>query len=284
MPAHSGRSQRVSLLDEDPDLCEGLPTAELEAARERALANVVELTPPSCDMDAICSQANPGWLGLFVLDGLLIRRVNIGRRSTCELLGPTDVLRPWDADADYAPLPLSLDWLVVKSTRLALLDGGFMLRIARWPQLTARIVSRLAHRARYQALARTVTHLPRADARLLMLFWLLAERWGTVSTGGVYVNLPLTHDTLAMLVGAHRPTVTIALQRLSRAGFLIRERSDRWLLTRAGIDSLEHADSMRLIGGDTAIGDAAEDPDQDPLAARADDQDDLLLPTPPPTA
>ena len=35
-------------------------------------------------------------------------------------------------------------------------------------------------------------------------------------------ELPLTHEVLAMLVGAHRPTVTIALQRLSRAECLIR--------------------------------------------------------------
>lgn len=279
MPAHPHANPVVSLLDEEPDLGADLPASELEAARGRALASVIELAPPSWDTTEVCSQADAGWLGLFMLDGLLIRRVTVGRRSTCELLGPTDVFRPWDADAEYAPLPISLDWIVVKRTRLAILDSSFVLRIARWPQLTGRIVGRLAHRARYQSLAQTVSHLPRADARLLILFWLLAERWGTVGTDGVSVTLPLTHEILAMLVGAHRPTVTIALQRLNRAGFLIRERSDRWLLTRAGIEALENPESLRLIIADPVSGrdDAGAVPSEGEPA-------DLLLATPPPAS
>ncbi len=265
MPAMSGPTQAVSLLDEDPDLAADLPPDELEAARERAVVSVIELGPPTWDPAAICARAEAGWLGLFVLDGLLVRRVQIGRRSTCELLGPTDVFRPWDADADYAPLPLSLDWVVIKRTRLALLDSSFALRVARWPQLIGGIAGRIAHRARYQTLAQAVSHLPRADARLLILFWLLSERWGTVSTDGIYVTLPLTHEILAMLVGAHRPTVTIALQRLTRAGFLTRERSDRWLLTRSGIESLEHPETLRLIGTDT-VRERSVSADADPAA------------------
>ncbi len=50
-----------------------------------------------------------------------------------------------------------------------------------------------------------------------------------------------------MLIGAHRPTVTIALQRLTRAGFLIRESTDRWLLTNWAIDRLKHPESLTLI-------------------------------------
>ena len=36
-------------------------------------------------------------------------------------------------------------------------------------------------------------------------------------------------------------------QRLTRAGCLLRERSDRWLLTRAAIDILGRPDSFKLI-------------------------------------
>jgi DNA-binding transcriptional ArsR family regulator len=98
--------------------------------------------------------------------------------------------------------------------------------------------------------------------RLLILFWLLADRWGRVGTEGVYVTLPLTHEVLAMLIGAHRPTVTIALQRLTRAGFLIRERSDRWLLTNRAIDTLQHPESLALVVDDgTLYADEPPDPD-----------------------
>ena len=237
----------VALLDADPDLGIGVPLDEAEMARSRAVAAVLELEPPNWDTAELTARSEPGWLGLFVLDGLLIRRVEVGKRSACELFGPTDLIRPWDTDGEYDPLPISVNWVVLKRTRLAVLDTGFVLRIARWPTITSRIVSRVAQRARYLTLTQAVTHLPRAYVRLLILFWLLAERWGKVSTDGVYVTLPLTHEVLAMLIGAHRPTVTIALQRLTRAGFLIRERSDRWLLTNNAIEALEHPESMGLV-------------------------------------
>ncbi|MGZ4167786.1 MAG: helix-turn-helix domain-containing protein [Solirubrobacteraceae bacterium] len=239
--------QTVALLDADPDLSTGVPDEEVALARGRAVASVLELEPPSWDTREIAMRAEGGWLGLFVLDGLLLRRVEVGRRSACELFGPTDLIRPWDADGEYDPLPISVSWMVLKRTRLAVLDTAFVLRIARWPTITSRIVSRVAQRARYLTLTQAVTHLPRAYARLLILFWLLAERWGKVGTAGVYVTLPLTHEVLAMLIGAHRPTVTIALQRLTRAGFLIRERSDRWLLTNSAIETLEHPERLGLV-------------------------------------
>jgi CRP/FNR family cyclic AMP-dependent transcriptional regulator len=250
VPAPLDLRQAVTLLDEDPDLAVGVPAEEAELARARAVASVIALAPPRWDTAGLVARAEPGWLGLFVLDGLLIRRVEVGRRPACELFGPTDLIRPWDTDGAYDPLPITVDWLVLKCTRLAVLDTSFALRVARWPTITSRIVSRVAQRARYLTLTHAVTHLPRAYVRLLILFWLLAERWGKVGTEGVYVTLPLTHEVLAMLIGAHRPTVTIALQRLTRAGFLIRETSDRWLLTNSAIEALEHPESMGLAGDD----------------------------------
>ncbi|MGH2890173.1 MAG: hypothetical protein ACRDNJ_11145, partial [Solirubrobacteraceae bacterium] len=194
------RRQVVVLLDEDRDLATGLDREQLSEARGRALATVIELEPPGWDTAPLRQQADPGWLGLFVLDGLLIRRVNVGKRSACELFGPGDLIRPWDTDGEYDPLPISVEWLVPKRTRLALLDSGFTLRTARWPTINGRIVGRISTRARYLALIQAVTHLPRAFARLLILFWLLAERWGKVRPDGVHITLPLTHEILAMLI------------------------------------------------------------------------------------
>jgi CRP/FNR family cyclic AMP-dependent transcriptional regulator len=252
----------VALLDADPDLAVGVPPGEAAAARSRAVATVMELETPTWDTEATVARAEAGWLGLYVLDGLLLRRVEVGKRSACELFGPSDLIRPWDSDGEYDPLPIAVSWLVLKRTRLAVLDTSFVLRIARWPTITSRIVSRVAQRARYLTLTQAVTHLPRAYVRLLILFWLLAERWGRVGTEGVYVTLPLTHEVLGMLIGAHRPTVTIALQRLTRAGFLIRERSDRWLLTNKAIETLAHPESMGLVVDDGPLyGDEQHAPD-----------------------
>jgi DNA-binding transcriptional ArsR family regulator len=163
------------------------------------------------------------------------------------------MFRPWDSDGEYDPLPISVDWLVLRPTRLAVLDTAFAVRVARWPSIAGRLVGRVAQRARYLALTQAVTHLPRTHSRLLMLFWLLAERWGKVGPDGVHVTLPLTHELLSVLVGSHRPTVTIALQRLARAGLLTRERSDRWLLTSRAAELLAHPESLALIGEDEDI-------------------------------
>lgn len=251
MPGRSDPRQTVTLLDADPDLGDGLESEQLDVARRQAVASVVVLETTGWEPNKIGKTGKEGWLGLFIVNGLLIRQVTVGRRSACELFGPGDLIRPWDTDGEYAPLTISVKWHVLKPTRLAVLDTAFVMRIAPWPSITSRIVGRVAQRARYLALTQAVTHLPRVYARLLILFWLLAERWGRVSPDGVRVTLPLTHEVLAMLVGAHRPPVTIALQRLSRAGLLVRERQDKWLLTHLAIERLSEPESLILID-DTA--------------------------------
>jgi CRP/FNR family cyclic AMP-dependent transcriptional regulator len=64
---------------------------------------------------------------------------------------------------------------------------------------------------------------------LLLLLWHLADRWGRVTPDGVRVALGVTHQTLADLVAARRPSVTTALQQLARQGLLGRD-GDAWLL------------------------------------------------------
>jgi hypothetical protein len=239
----------VSVLDADADLATGIDPGEFEEARRRAAAHVLEVDGPKWDPAEICKTAGPGWLGLFVIDGLLIRRVSVASRAACEIFGAGDIFRPWDEDGDYEPLVISVEWMVLKPGRLAVLDQSFAVRVARWPTIAATLLQRCSGRARNLALTQAVTHLPRTHARLLLLFWLLAERWGKVGPGGVLIKLPLTHQVLAMLVGSHRPTVTIALQKLSREGLLIRETGNRWLLTSYAIERLHEPDSLSLIGG-----------------------------------
>ena len=82
------------------------------------------------------------------------------------------------------PVILCLDWLVARPTRLAVLDTAFVLRVARWPQITAGLCGRIAQRARNLALAQAVTHLPRTHPRLPMSFWITTGRsncWPTPS-------------------------------------------------------------------------------------------------------
>jgi len=50
-----------------------------------------------------------------------------------------------------------------------------------------------------------------------------------VTPDGVHVSLPLTDRTLAEIVGARRPTVSIALGELTKRGELARS-GDEWML------------------------------------------------------
>ncbi len=260
-----GLRNTVALLDVDPDLATDLNPNEEEEARRRAVAAVLELEAPDWDPSPVREAAEPGWLGLYLVEGLMVRRVSVGKRHACELLGPGDLFRPWDADGEYEPLPITVSWLVLEPTRLAALDTAFAMRVARWPSISSRIVGRVAQRARYLALIQAVTHLRRVYARLLILFWLLGERWGRMGPQGVRVSLPLTHEVLAMVVGAHRPTVSIALRRLAQAELLIRERPDRWLLTARATEMLGNPESL-LIANHEA-GEAGDE--QDELSAAA---------------
>lgn len=233
--------QVVSLVDADPELFARVSAADLPLVRRGAVARVIQLAAGH----APCwseqrPDAQEDWLGLFVLDGTLVRRVRINGHSAADLFGTGDVLRPWDEDDDiYDPLRVSVDWVVLTEARLAVLDDAFAARIASWPSIGTRIAGRAIDRARELALTQAVSHLPRADDRLLLMFWLLAQRWGRVGPDGVRVRLPFTHELLAAFIGARRPTVSIAAGELSRARLLIREAPDCWLLSNWGIDRLQ---------------------------------------------
>jgi hypothetical protein len=76
-----------------------------------------------------------------------------------------------------------------------------------------------------------IVQAPRVERRLELALWQLAERWGRVVPGGVLLPIALTHATLGRLVGASRPTITLALQSLLREEAVQRRQDGSWLLT-----------------------------------------------------
>ena len=228
----------MRLLEADPDLTCGVPAEHAIHAQRHSLARVIALRRRHWATGQIKSAARPGWLGLYVLGGLLVRRTRVGARDAGEVLATGDMFRPWDEDQGYEPLPVETDWLVLSPARVAVLDHHFVARMAPWPGVGAGLAGRLSDRVRQQAALQAIGHLPRADTRLLLTFWILAERLGTVRSDGVVVRLPLTHSVLATLIGSHRPTVTIALRTLADDGLLHRCSRDEWLITRAAIEAI----------------------------------------------
>jgi CRP/FNR family cyclic AMP-dependent transcriptional regulator len=96
----------------------------------------------------------------------------------------------------------------------------------------------LLDRAAAQRLERLTAQLEEEGvpvaARVAIAFARLAERFGQeVADGMVRLTLPITHDTLAALVGAARETTSAAVQQLRRAGLIAGTRGRYLVLPRA---------------------------------------------------
>jgi hypothetical protein len=220
----------VRLLEEDAELFAALPARGQLEARARAVASVIRLERGrwSADISAVCDPDS--CLGVLVLEGMLLHSLVVAQEPCSEIVGPGDVLRPWQEETEMASVPFASEWEVVDTTRVAVLDERFLAFAARWPKLMSAVVERTVRRSHWLALQLAITDLRRVDERLMLFFWHLADRWGRVGPNGVAVPLPVTHDVLAQLVCAQRPTVTSALRRLTEKGRLRRRPDKTWLL------------------------------------------------------
>jgi hypothetical protein len=128
------------------------------------------------------------------------------------------------------------------------------------------IVRRMAERSARQAVMQAICHHPRVDDRLRGLFWHLANRWGRVTPGGVVLPLRLTHDSLARLVGAQRPTVSTALKSLQDAREVTRRRDGAWVLLPESQERLEKL--QQRVADVRATIELIQDPDSERPAIR----------------
>jgi CRP-like cAMP-binding protein len=216
----------ISVLEEDPELGENLSPQELSAASEHALAEATEVTT---ELPASWPASVREGLGLLVLDGLLLRRVGLDGRFGAELLGPGDLLRPWQNEESASSIPHTAGWRVLRRGRVALLDIDFARRIVAYPSVQGQLVARAIRRSRYLTISIAIMHHPKVETRLHLLLWHLADRWGTVRPDGVLLPVKLTHMVLSELIGARRPTVSAALGAIERDGRISRNGAG-WLL------------------------------------------------------
>jgi hypothetical protein len=222
--------QIAPLLELDPDLGVLLDESrQLAAGRKlRVAVHVLETGPWDVETHGAASADH---IGLLVLDGVLSREVLVSDTVSTELLGPGDVVRPWQLHDGATLLQHSVRWNVLSRSRVALLDRRFAAQLAAFPEINAAVIDRVNERAVRLSVTQAISQLNRVDRRLLALFWHLAERWGRMTSEGVALPMTLSHRMLGQLVGARRPTVSTALSELVKEGEIRRRADGTWLLT-----------------------------------------------------
>jgi hypothetical protein len=226
--ANGSGTRAASLLDLDPGFGARLSLEGYEEARRRAAVRVV-------NFGRACSAKKewhiPSSEGiLLVLDGMLVRRTIVDDRCSVQLLGDGDPMHA--SDDAFSAFSRSRCQTLIPG-RIALLDAGFLRRVAPWPVIACVLAERLARQGRILAALAMTSRMRRVDDRLRLLFAVLGERWGRVTPSGIQLRLPLSHELLGQLVGARRPPVTMALRALGAQGAIVPLGQGHWLLPRA---------------------------------------------------
>jgi CRP/FNR family cyclic AMP-dependent transcriptional regulator len=221
--------ERVRVLHLDRELAEGLAAADAASASASLSAPVRTLRPGPSQLDVQDRDGGaPG--GLLVLEGCVSREVSVlGVTAAVDFLAHGDLLHLSDQRALFS-VPSNSSWMVLEPTRLAVLDAAFVQALGEWPQVVANLMRRQERRADWLAHVLAISHLPRVELRVHVLFWLFADRWGHRRGNAVTVPIPLTHLNVARLIGAQRPTVTTAIRRLADDGLVTPEGPGHWIL------------------------------------------------------
>ena len=209
----------------DPDHSEQLEAWDAGRLGYLRAADVIEL--PVGEWLPPRDPPEPGHLGYLLAAGLVVREVTVAGAWSVELLDQGDLLRPWIEDAASF---VDAEWRVIEPARLVALDKRATRAARDSAGLIEDLVDRAMRRSRSMAVHAAIAATRRIEDRLLLLLWHVAERRGRTGANGVEVSLPVTHETLAHLVGARRPSVTTALRCLEDRGALTRRRPGEWVL------------------------------------------------------
>jgi DNA-binding MarR family transcriptional regulator len=226
-------AQTVPLLEADPTLGERLAGESRGKAGAQLRAELHQLEPGAWRPEVAQDDWRDG-LGLLVLDGLLVREMRIMRRGSLELLGPGDLLRPWVYDLQLLPaVEPDVNWEVLTSAQLAVLDSRLAARMAAWPEVLGALLDRAIQRSRSLALQSAVREGGSVEDRLLLTLWHLVHRWGRVEGNQVLLPLPtLTPEVLARFTATSRSSVIRGLQRLTQRRIVERLEDGSWRLRR----------------------------------------------------
>jgi CRP-like cAMP-binding protein len=222
--------EAVDVVESLPELHDALSLERRVAARRTLRAQVMELRRGRWDALAD-SQLVEGGAGFLVLEGALIRCVTAAHRTSGELLGPGDILRPCHDPFD-CDLQFSTYYRAIDDVRMAVLDSRITHAAMLVPELVPALMTSMTRRSGALSRQLVVVQSQSVEVRILVTLNYLADRWGIMTREGIMLPQFLSHGTLALLLGARRPSVTSAMVRLTSRGELERREDGRWLLGR----------------------------------------------------
>jgi CRP/FNR family cyclic AMP-dependent transcriptional regulator len=219
------RRTALRLFAEDPSLLREVPPRVADRLRRSFVAETLALEQGIWNPEA---ERLEGVVGLLVLEGLLTRDVELAGVHGTEIVGPGDFLARGDADGHTFRRQTRFE--VVLGAEIALLDARFLRLAARQPGLLSEVLRRSASRAHCLAVQLAISHMRPPAARVQLLLWHFADRWGIRQGDRTVIPLPLTHALLGRVIGAERATVSRALATLRRQRLVSHDPGGDWVL------------------------------------------------------
>jgi CRP-like cAMP-binding protein len=161
-----------------------------------------------------------------VVDGLVLHDLAVGAEPGLRILGTGDVI---STPGQSTSVLERSHYRAMPGTELALLGTEFLNAAQREPMLLVGLQAASAEQTERLAAQLVICQMPRVADRVLTMLWLLAESYGRVTPAGTRLQLTLTHELLGAMVGARRPTVTLALGELAKRGAVVHQDGS-WLL------------------------------------------------------
>ena len=227
----------IRLLDAEPSLARGIERRELDAAREKLIAEVRKVDPGEWE-DARKKPASPLFLGYLILEGAFTREILVSSRPSIELLGPGDLIRPWVVPRALDVMHVTDQWSLLSTGHVAVIGEDFHQQAQAYPSILTVLMDRVVARARWLGFQVALSQLTRIDHRLLLTFRYVAERWGVEQQQGVRIPIRLSHRSIAALIGARRPKVSAEITNLTEQGLIEQAQDGSWTFFAADIDPM----------------------------------------------
>ena len=220
-------SSAVALSEVASELVADLDGDEQDLAR-RLVLPTRRLGPGTLHLGSLLERER--CFAILLWRGLLTHRTSVAGRSMTRVLGEGDIITAGDS---YLRSEHADEYVVSdQSAHVALLGPGVLEATRQIPDLLRSLQLRMGAQHHRLVIQMAICQLPRVEDRVLAILWLLAESWGKVSPEGTLLPIDLTHRALGELIGAKRPTVTLAVGQLARQGAAER-RSTGWVLHTA---------------------------------------------------